>query len=232
MRIRSWSARTLVLALSLSVVTATFVASTSEPASETSSVLHVSEDIAGGGVGSLPTGRSPFAASTPPVESRSQPAETASPKAARTPRATAKSSRAARKKPKKKKRLTRRQRIGFITPAQGWVTSGYGKRPSGRHHGIDFACPWGSPILASKAGQVIYKKPKHPVYGRTLVLKHAGGYTSLYAHMSGFNTKTGHRVKKGQKIGRCGNSGRSTGNHLHFELRKGGRFLNPGKYLS
>jgi len=168
---------------------------------------------------------------TAPTHSRSvaaTPSSRPAPNASRSKAATAKPK---KKKPKRKK-LTRRQRVGFKMPVEGWVSSRFGRRPSGYHHGVDIACPWGRKIRTAKAGRVVYVNRRHPAYGRTIVIAHADGYSTLYGHSSRIGVRVGRRVKAGRTIAKCGNSGRSTGSHLHFELRRNGRFLNPVKYLT
>lgn len=97
-----------------------------------------------------------------------------------------------------------------------------------RHHnGIDFPAARGTPIYAVADGIVEYAK-RRSGYGKTVSLNHNGNMQSLYAHMDGFtNIKAGHRVQKGEIIGYVGNTGWSTGAHLHFEIRKNGDPINP-----
>ena len=98
------------------------------------------------------------------------------------------------------------------------------------HKGIDYAAPIGTPIKATGAGRVIYRGTKGQ-YGKTIVLKHGNIYTTLYAHMSRYARKThvGSQVKQGQTIGYVGNTGLSTGPHLHYEFRISGVHRNPLK---
>jgi len=98
------------------------------------------------------------------------------------------------------------------------------------HHGTDFGARRGTPLLAVNDGTVSYAGWKGG-YGRVVQIRHAGGYESLYAHQSRIRVKRGQKVKKGQIIGYVGSSGRSTGPHLHFGLKKNGRWVNPMKYL-
>lgn len=127
-------------------------------------------------------------------------------------------------------RLPWTKRVGFEWPAQGWITSGVGTRGKGYHHGTDIACRKGSLIRASKSGVVVFVKHMK-IYGKTVVIQHAYGFSTLYAHMQKIHTRVGQRVRTQQIIGRCGSTGRSTGPHLHFELRRNGKFLKPGHYL-
>ena len=98
------------------------------------------------------------------------------------------------------------------------------------HHGTDFGAKRGTPLLAVNAGKVSFSGWMGG-YGNVVKIKHAGGYESLYAHQSKRRVKRGQRVKKGQVIGYVGSTGRSTGPHLHFGLKKRGRWINPMKVL-
>ena len=98
------------------------------------------------------------------------------------------------------------------------------------HRGVDYAAKTGTPIKASGDGKVIWRGTKGG-YGRTIIIQHAGIYTTLYAHMSKYNgkVKSGSRVKQGQIIGYIGMSGTATGPHLHYEFRVNGVHKNPLK---
>jgi murein DD-endopeptidase MepM/ murein hydrolase activator NlpD len=95
------------------------------------------------------------------------------------------------------------------------------------HEGIDFTAPIGTPIYATGDGVVERLKGKMSGYGKVMIIDHGYGYESLYAHMSKIIVKPGEKVKRGQVIGYVGNTGRSTGPHLHYEIRKEGRPVNP-----
>ncbi len=123
-------------------------------------------------------------------------------------------------------------------PAPGQtVTSGFGKRRdpilgrSAFHAGIDFRAPTGTPIRAPGHGTVV-KAGRSGGYGKMIELKHANGMTTRFAHLSRIGVKKGARVERGQIIGRSGNTGRSTGPHLHYEIRSGGEAVNPMRYLN
>lgn len=96
------------------------------------------------------------------------------------------------------------------------------------HLGVDYAARRGTPIVAAGSGRIIYAG-RLGSYGNLVKIRHADGYETRYAHMKSFRRgiKRGKRVKKGQTIGYVGSTGRSTGPHLHFELRKRGRATNP-----
>lgn len=98
------------------------------------------------------------------------------------------------------------------------------------HHGTDFGARKGTPILAVNDGRVIDAGWKAG-YGNTIRLQHTGGYVSLYAHLSKIRCNAGRRVKKGEVIGYTGNTGVSSGPHLHFGLMKQGRWMDPMKVL-
>lgn len=100
------------------------------------------------------------------------------------------------------------------------------------HLGIDYAARTGNAIMASSAGKIIYKGWKTG-YGRTVIIQHANGLQTLYAHMRGFakNVHRGQVVPQGKVVGYVGTSGRSTGPHLHFGLYKNNRPVNPARYL-
>jgi murein DD-endopeptidase MepM/ murein hydrolase activator NlpD len=98
------------------------------------------------------------------------------------------------------------------------------------HHGIDYATPTGTPIKAAYSGKVIFVGRKGG-YGKTVIIKHAAGYKTLYAHLSRFHVSVGQRVKTGQHIADSGNTGRSTGPHLHFGLSLNNRWINPASKI-
>jgi len=98
------------------------------------------------------------------------------------------------------------------------------------HHGTDFGARRGTPLLAVNSGKVTFSGRKGG-YGKVVKIKHPGGYESLYAHQSRIRVKRGQRVKKGQIIGYVGSTGRSTGPHLHFGMKKNGRWINPMQVL-
>jgi len=124
----------------------------------------------------------------------------------------------------------------FTWPVVGRINSRFGWRRdpfSGRrdfHTGLDIKGPTGRAIVASKAGAVSYAGWMSG-YGRTVVVDHGGGYTTLYAHCSRLLVRSGSRVKQGQTIAAVGSTGRSTGSHLHFEVRVNGRPINPLRVL-
>ena len=119
---------------------------------------------------------------------------------------------------------------GLIWPSAGRVTSEYGYRWGRMHQGIDIGAPTGTPIRAANGGEVIFSGTQGG-YGQTVVISHGGGFSTLYAHQSRIAARDGQRVERGQVIGYVGNTGNSTGPHLHFETRVNGAAQNPRRYL-
>ena len=125
----------------------------------------------------------------------------------------------------------------FIMPVGGSRTSDFGpridpltKRVGSFHSGVDIAAPRGTPILAALTG-IIIKAGWGGGYGKLIMIEHDNGLVTYYAHQSRFSKKTGDDVIRGQVIGYVGSTGRSTGPHLHFEVRIGGTAKNPDVYL-
>jgi murein DD-endopeptidase MepM/ murein hydrolase activator NlpD len=121
-------------------------------------------------------------------------------------------------------------RGGWVWPARGPVTSGYGARWGRMHRGLDIGAPTGAAIVAAKSG-VVTMAGSMSGYGRVVIINHGGGYSSLYAHQSSIAVRSGQRVGAGQRIGSVGCSGSCTGPHLHFEIRVNGAARNPRNYL-
>jgi len=119
---------------------------------------------------------------------------------------------------------------GLVWPLSGTVTSGFGYRWGRMHEGIDIAVPVGTPIRAAKSGKVILAS-YYGGYGNYICVDHGGGLSTCYAHLSGYASSTGQRVSQGQVIGYSGNTGSSTGPHLHFEVRVNGAAQDPMGYL-
>ncbi|MCH2038988.1 MAG: peptidoglycan DD-metalloendopeptidase family protein, partial [Rickettsiales bacterium] len=125
------------------------------------------------------------------------------------------------------------------TPINGArLSSGFGMRKhpilgySKMHKGVDFAAPRGTPIFAAGDGIVTAAKT-YGSYGRYIKIRHYNSYSTAYAHLHRFarNIKKGKRVKQGQVIGYVGSTGRSTGNHLHYEVHRNGKHINPKKIV-
>lgn len=116
-------------------------------------------------------------------------------------------------------------------PVSGTITSAFGWRQSGFHHGIDIANRMGTPIKAAAAGTVVFAGWKD-VYGRTVIIEHPDGKRTLYAHAEKILVCEQQKVSKGQTIATIGVSGRTTGPHLHFEVKIGDKVYDPLRYLS
>jgi len=121
-------------------------------------------------------------------------------------------------------------------PVEGPISSGFGKRSdpmnnrSAFHTGIDFRGDKGDKIYATADG-VVANAFRNGGYGNYVLIDHGNGYTSAYAHMKKYLVHKGDRIKRGQLIGLIGNTGRSTGSHLHYEIALNGVPINPYKFL-
>lgn len=116
-------------------------------------------------------------------------------------------------------------------PSHRTVSSHFGERWGRKHEGLDIPAPKGTPVVATAEGQVRYNSNKVRGYGNMIVIEHPGKIFSVYAHLSKSHVKQGQKVKKGQMIARVGNTGRSTGPHLHFEIRVRNRARDPAQYV-
>ena len=118
----------------------------------------------------------------------------------------------------------------------GWFSSNFGYRidpftgQSSMHEGIDFPAESGTPIVAAASGKVVVSE-WHPAYGKMLEIDHGNGLVSRYAHTSSIVVKEGDLVVRGQRVATVGSTGRSTGPHLHFEVRLNGVPQNPARFL-
>lgn len=119
----------------------------------------------------------------------------------------------------------------FVRPGIGRLTSPFGRRWGRLHAGIDLASGIGSPVRAV-ADATVLSAANEGGYGRVVRLQHADGTVSVYAHMSAILVRAGQSVQAGELVGREGNSGRSTGPHLHFELRVNDVPINPIPWLA
>jgi murein DD-endopeptidase MepM/ murein hydrolase activator NlpD len=112
----------------------------------------------------------------------------------------------------------------------GTLTSHFGPRGETFHDGIDISAPDGTPVYAARSGEVVYSE-KLRGYGNVIILHHGEGYASVYAHNSAHLVGVGTRVQRGQMIARIGETGRTSGPNLHFEVRKDNVARNPLYYL-
>ncbi|WPX09025.1 M23 family metallopeptidase [Anaerocellum danielii] len=118
----------------------------------------------------------------------------------------------------------------FSYPVWGMLTSRFGYRGREFHEGIDLAVPWGSNVYAADGGVVEFAGWSGG-YGKLIIINHQNGYKTYYGHLSKFLVSPGQKVAKGQLIAKSGSTGRSTGPHLHFEVRKNSVPQNPLVYL-
>jgi len=122
-------------------------------------------------------------------------------------------------------------------PVRGTLSSVFGVRTSPFtetpvfHHGLDIVARTGTPVLASASG-VVAKSGYEAQYGNVVVIDHGAGYRSVYAHMSSAGVEEGEFVNRGEELGKVGSTGRSTGPHLHYEVRVNGLPVNPARFLN
>ena len=121
---------------------------------------------------------------------------------------------------------TKGEMFVYPTPEISRVTSHFGPRRRRFHYGVDMAMPQGQPVYAAFDGVVRFSKYNRS-YGHVIVIHHANGLETYYAHLSKRHVTAGTQVKAGDIIGLCGNTGRSYGSHLHFEIRYKGNAMNP-----
>jgi len=140
--------------------------------------------------------------------------------------------------PAEKDKDTGKTDWGMLMPAEGRLSSKFGnrvdpvtKKLNSFHSGIDIAAPLGTPVYAAESGTVFETSYKPSSYGNLIILKHASDMATYYGHLSKIDTTQGKEVKKGDLIGKVGSTGKSTGPHLHFEVRKGGQALNPEDFV-
>ncbi len=121
----------------------------------------------------------------------------------------------------------------FRRPVTGRVISGFGPKPNGQHNdGINIAVPEGTEVKAAESGTVAYAGNELKGYGNLVLIRHADGWMTAYAHNSSIVVKRGETVKRGQTIARAGQSGGMPTPQVHFEIRKGSTPVDPNKYLS
>jgi murein DD-endopeptidase MepM/ murein hydrolase activator NlpD len=120
----------------------------------------------------------------------------------------------------------------FLWPVQGRTIAGYGRKKNGLHNdGINIAAPRGAPVQAAENGVVAYIGNELRGFGNLILIRHAGGWVTAYAHNAGFLVRRGDTVKRGQVIARIGSSGNVATPQLHFEIRKGARSVDPTRFL-
>lgn len=114
----------------------------------------------------------------------------------------------------------------YSWPVLGTISSRFGWRRREFHHGLDIACKINTPIRAAAPGKVVFAGVRR-LYGKTVILQHANGTRTLYAHARTLLVQEGQQVNRGQTIARVGVTGRTTGPHVHFEVRLNGKTVNP-----
>ena len=125
----------------------------------------------------------------------------------------------------------RGKEMDIIWPIQGKITSPFGPRGKRFHGGIDIRSPSFQEVKAAMDGEVILARQTQTGYGKVVILRHDQGFSTIYGHLNVIIAKEGEAVRQGQSIGGVGSTGRSTGPHLHFELRHNGRPWNPHPLL-
>ena len=127
--------------------------------------------------------------------------------------------------------------IAFEAPVRNHeINSPFGLRrlpgqPARNHEGVDIAAPWGTGVYVAAEGSVLRTGYDAAGYGRFVEIRHPNGMTTLYGHLSRLDVASGDAVEAGARIGLVGSTGRSTGPHLHFEVRRGDRQVNPVKVM-
>jgi len=145
------------------------------------------------------------------------------------------------KKPVAKKKSTKKttyhtpavnsSRVKLRWPTRGTLTSRFGRRGSRMHDGIDIGAKEGTPVYAAAAGEVVYSDQRLSGYGKLIIVRHSQDMFTAYAHNQRNLVRKGDRVKQGDVIARVGKTGRASGPHLHFEVRRGSTPVDPLAYL-
>ena len=122
--------------------------------------------------------------------------------------------------------------LSFRWPVRGRIISGFGPKPSGQENaGINFAVPEGTPVKAAEDGVVVYASNELKTYGNLVLVRHANGFVTAYAHASEILVKRDDPVKRGQVIAKSGQTGNVSAPQLHFEIRKGATPIDPMPFL-
>ncbi len=128
-------------------------------------------------------------------------------------------------------RAKRESNLAFAWPVRGRLSSRYGRRRGRSHDGVDIAARQGTPIRAAEAGRVIHSGWGLGAYGRVVIVKHTGKYSTVYAHNRKNNVSVGEFVERGQVIAQVGKTGNASGAHVHFEIRRNRNPEDPIRYL-
>lgn len=132
---------------------------------------------------------------------------------------------------RKRSTAVRYERGRFIWPVEGTVTARFGTNEKRQHDGIDISAPVGTPIRAAGSGRVVYSDNKMRGYGNLIIIEHKNKFFTIYAHNEKNMVTEEVVVKQGDIIARVGKTGNATGPHLHFEIRKGSKPLDPVLFL-
>ena len=180
------------------------------------------------------TRKAPSARTAPSKAPRPRAATTASPRPRTAPRKKPPARASAPKAPRNTARVARPRagprRQGFTWPVRGKITARFNPRHDSLNDGIDIAAPSGTPVRATLAGQVIYSDRLRG-YGNLIIVRHRGGFASVYAHNRKNLVRQGQKVTKRQVIAEVGDTGRVTTPHLHFEIRRNNVARDPLSYL-
>jgi murein DD-endopeptidase MepM/ murein hydrolase activator NlpD len=123
------------------------------------------------------------------------------------------------------------KRPDFLWPIKGQLSNTFDNSEDSRHMGIDISSPLGTAIKAANSGKVLYSGNTVKGYGNLIILRHSNEFVTVYAHNQVNLVEEGAWVERGQVIGKVGQTGRASGPHLHFEIRKNNRAVNPFLYL-
>jgi murein DD-endopeptidase MepM/ murein hydrolase activator NlpD len=137
-------------------------------------------------------------------------------------------------KPETEQAAKEKESLEFDTPVPGRRTSDFGsrvdpvtKKKNAFHSGIDIAAPKGTPVKASESGRIKFAGFHKGGYGNLIIIEHSEGFATYYGHLSRIDVAPEQKIAKGSVIGAVGSTGKSTGNHLHFEIRRGDQAVNP-----
>jgi lipoprotein NlpD len=134
-------------------------------------------------------------------------------------------------RPSRKNQAQRLIDLEFAWPVAGHMSSKFGGRHGRNHDGIDISAKSGTPVHAAEAGRVIHSGRGLGDYGKVVIVKHAGSFSTVYAHNRKNRVRKGDFVEKGQVIAEVGKTGNASGSHVHFEVRRDRRPQNPLAYL-
>jgi len=123
------------------------------------------------------------------------------------------------------------KKLDFLWPVEGEIIDAFNDSENHRHQGIDIPCPLGTPIKASNPGTVIYSNNRIKGYGNLIILRHPDEFVTVYAHNQVNLVEEGSFVERGQTIAKVGQTGKATGPHLHFEIRRNNKAVDPVPYL-